>query len=130
MFQWALELLRGLVEAGADIHACDKTGASPAALGGMHSSSRGTPFNNGSMYQCIWPKIRQEAAQSNRSRMILERKTKKRFLANVENSSRSSPNATIENHLTPVQKNTQPFAIGKSAQGKSSPSSVWNNNTH
>ena len=94
LFQWALALLRGFMAAGADFRARDNAGACPAVLGVAFDNMQQEQFlENGSLYQSVWPTIRQDM-KSSHSSLILAQKTKKKYIANVENTldERSSPN--------------------------------------
>ena len=94
LFQWALALLRGFMAAGADFHARDNAGACPAVLGVAFDNMQQEQFlENGSLYQSVWPTIRRDM-KSSHSSLILAQKTKKKYIANVENTldESSSPN--------------------------------------
>ena len=79
LFQWALALLRGFMAAGADFRARDNAGACPAVLGVAFDNMQQEQFlENGSLYQSVWPTIRQDM-KSSHSSLILAQKTKKKY---------------------------------------------------
>ena len=59
LFKWAQDLLHALVSAGADIHARDQSGASPAILGSATQQRQRSLFlEGGSLYEAVWPRVR------------------------------------------------------------------------
>lgn len=59
LFKWAQDLLHALVSSGADIHARDETGASPAVLGHQIEQQQRSMFlEGGSLYEAVWPRVR------------------------------------------------------------------------
>lgn len=59
LFKWAQDLLHALVSSGADIHARDEKGASPAVLGPeIEQQQRRMFLEGGSLYEAVWPRVR------------------------------------------------------------------------